>query len=498
MRTGLARHASRALRIFAIAFAAILALPVGAQPTVATLLKDGRVLLTSDPNFHLDIYDRDPRSLSERLIGWLSGDRPPRPEAAAGPQEMLHAVLFDPATDGFSYTSAMAAPKLDYPSVVLSDGRVIFAGGQTLAAKGPAPAPESFDPETGEFETIESLRGFTAFCTPALLQDGKVLIVGGWSHAERAVVYDPATGRTKVVGRTLQPRTNPVTVLLNTGKVLIFGGESSIESPTTPSAELYDPKTESFSSAGNFPYGWIPYSATTLRDGRVFIVGGEGGNTEHSIIPPAGIEEIYDPVAGKLVPTLHTTVARWHPLNVMLKDGTVLLVGGYGKFKWLATPRSLDTAEIYDPEDNTFRETGGLPRDLADFRGNGNEKLTLLQNGKVLYTAFAIRHPYTAALYDPLSRNFEAIEGMTYGAASGPVVELRDGRVLLVSFGTAGGGSGFIRGQPTGTSATSMAQELNRTMEIFNPRNSLFETIPVCLTEPASWTQTIRNALHIR
>ena len=385
----------------------------------------------------------------------------------------------------------MAAQKQDYTSLVLPDGRVIFTGGRKLGPTDPAPAPESFDPETGEFDTIESLRGLTAFCTPTLLQDGKVLMVGGWARAERAVVYDPTTGRTKLVGRTLQPRTNPVTVLLNTGKVLIFGGEDSI----TSSAELYDPKTESFSSAGNFPDEWIPHSATTLRDGRVFIVGGEGGNTEHSIIPPPGIEEIYDPVLGKLVPTPHTTVARWHPLTVMLKNGTVLLVGGYGKFKWLSTPRSLDSAEIYDPEDNTFRETGGLPPEVADFRGNPNEKLTPLQNGQVLYTAFSSSHPYTAALYNPLLGTFQALEGMSYHAY--PVVELKDGRVLLFSPRMAGG-YGWMGNHMTGIQTSSMAQELGKTASIFNPNNGIFEPIPVCLTEPVSWTRTIRNALHLR
>ncbi|MGC2494413.1 kelch repeat-containing protein, partial [Candidatus Binatus sp.] len=465
MRTRLARRASRTTRIFVMAFAAILTLPVGAHPMVTTVLKDGRVLLTSDPNFHAEGYDRDPRSWSARLIGWLEGDRPPRPEAAMGPQETLNAVLFDPATERFSYAGAMAALKQDYTSLVLSDGRVIFTAGRKLGPKDPAPAPESFDPETGEFETIESLRGFTAYCTPTLLQDGRVLMAGGWDQP--AVVYDPATGSTKVIGHSLQGMLNPVTVLLKNGKVLIFGSSSS--------AEVYDPRSESFSSVGNFPENWAPSSAVTLRDGRVFIVGGEGGAGEHAIVPPQGVEEIYDPVKGKLVPTPHTTVARWHPLTVMLKDGTVLLVGGYGNPKSNWPSRSLESAEIYDPEDNTFRETGSLPSELADFRGNGNEKLTLLQNGQVLYTGVSISHPYTAALYDPLSGKFEALEGMSYAAS--PVAELKDGRVLLFPPGMAGG-YGWMGTHMTGIQASSMAQELSKTALIFNPKNRLFESIP--------------------
>ena len=482
------RLARRAIRIFVMAFAAILTLPVGVQPTVTTLLKDGRVLMTSDPNFHAEIYDRDPRSWSERLIGRLRGDRPPSPEAAMGPQETLHAVLFDPATEGFSYTGAMAALKQDYNSLVLPNGRVVFTGGRKLGPNDPAPAPESFDPETGKFETIESLRGLTAYCTPTLLQDGKVLMVGGFGRpADPAVVYDPSTGRAKVVGRPLQNRLNPVTVLLKNGKVLIFGGSSS--------AELYDPHSESFSSAGNFPDNWAPSSAMTLRDGRVLIVGSQGGAGEHAVVPPQDVEEIYDPVSGKLVPTPHTMVARWNPLTAMLKDGTVLLVGGYGNPKSNWPSRSLDSAEIYDPDDNAFRETGGLPPELADFRGNGNEKLTPLQNGQVLYTAFPSPHPYTAALYDPVSGTFETLEGMSY--AAGPVAELKDGRVLLFPLGMAGG-YGSMGTHMTGIQASSMAQELSKTALIFNPKNRIFESIPVCLTEPASWTQAIRNALHGR
>ena len=46
---------------------------------------------------------------------------------------MVDAVLFDPTTRKFSYTSAMKVPSEAYTSVVLQDGRVFFSGVGTFS-----------------------------------------------------------------------------------------------------------------------------------------------------------------------------------------------------------------------------------------------------------------------------------------------------------------------------------------------------------------------------
>ncbi|MCM2315410.1 MAG: hypothetical protein NDJ92_09705 [Thermoanaerobaculia bacterium] len=117
--------------------------------------------------------------------------------------------------------------------------------------------------------------------TATLLQDGRVLIVGGLDEAT-AEIYDPSTRRFSPTASMRARRWLHTATLLPDGKVLIAGGRSSIppEVLTAPT-ELYDPVTRAFSRAGNHASpGTLDRSggplwprANLLPDGRVLIIG---------------------------------------------------------------------------------------------------------------------------------------------------------------------------------------------------------------------------------
>jgi hypothetical protein len=60
------------------------------------------------------------------------------------------------------------------------------------------------------------------------------------------------------------------------------------------SAELYDPKTGTFSPTGSMATARHLYTATLLLDGRVLVAGGSNGNDAGDLASA----ELYDPKTG--------------------------------------------------------------------------------------------------------------------------------------------------------------------------------------------------------
>ena len=80
------------------------------------------------------------------------------------------------------------------------------------------------------------------------------------------------------------------------GRVLVAGGNDAQYRPYA-SAELFDPKTGTFSPTGSMhdPRAW--YTATLLADGRVLVAGGDSENWAYDG-PFNASAEIYDPATG--------------------------------------------------------------------------------------------------------------------------------------------------------------------------------------------------------
>jgi hypothetical protein len=116
--------------------------------------------------------------------------------------------------------------------------------------------------------------------TATLLQNGKVLIAGGYGHSgeylSTAELYDPLTGTFALTGEMTAPRAGQTAILLNDGDVLLAGGVTTgwvfLET-----AELYDPDKNTFASTGNMSVARESHTATLLKDGTVLITGGHRG-----------------------------------------------------------------------------------------------------------------------------------------------------------------------------------------------------------------------------
>ena len=183
-----------------------------------------------------------------------------------------------------------------------------------------------------------------------------------------AELYDPASGTFTLTGSLNTERTGHSATVLQNGKVLVVGGYNFANGglPTLASAELYDPATGLFSSTGSLGTSRTSFSATLLTNGKVLVAGGMD-TTNGSEATTLASAELYDPVAGTFSPTGSLNTARSAPAT-LLSNGDVLIVGGDSLSSGV-----LASAEVYDPNTGIFTVTGALNVE------RDNHSVTLLQ-----------------------------------------------------------------------------------------------------------------------
>jgi N-acetylneuraminic acid mutarotase len=123
--------------------------------------------------------------------------------------------------------------------------------------------------------------------TATLLPNGKVLIVGGLGHVANAMMpvslsstelYDPSSNSWSPSGALAVAREFHTATLLPTGKVLVAGGEEggTKSNHAIASTYLYDPSSNTWSSAGSMVHSRYDHTATLLPGGKVLVAGGAG------------------------------------------------------------------------------------------------------------------------------------------------------------------------------------------------------------------------------
>ena len=193
--------------------------------------------------------------------------------------------------------------------------------------------------------------------TATLLEDGRVLVIGGQTRATdgaypplppppgvvSAEIYDPSTGRWSPTSPMSNSRTHHDAVMLEDGRVLVAGGltdEFTLDGATgdphyvfpIASAEVYDPSTEMWSGVGDMPEETVDLIGTQnnspavmlemLEEGKVLAVGGLG--------PSAALFDASSgrwAAAGEALSPEHRT-RQWHT-SIVLRNGRVLYIGGW-------------------------------------------------------------------------------------------------------------------------------------------------------------------------
>lgn len=341
--------------------------------------------------FHSDTLLLDGRVLS---AGGFDGSR-------LGPPVLNAAELYDRSSDTWMRTGNLTAARAAHVAVRLEDGRVLVAGGLTNGPPPPAPplvlaSAELYDPASGTWRPTGSMAFPREDASITLLTDGRVLVAGGSTGGPAgtprasAELYDPASGTwARAVDMSIA-RVDQIAVLLDSGNVLVAGGRGPMGA--LASSEIYDPNADAWAPAADMTQVREDHVATLLDDGRVLVSGGDASMTER-----LASAEVYDPSTDSWDPVENDmTDPRVDHISVRLGDGTVLVAGG------IASPDApTASADLYDPTTNRFTPAGRMTV------MRGGPEATLLEDGTVLITGGLVRGGQAIATtdsYSPVSR----------------------------------------------------------------------------------------------
>ncbi len=288
------------------------------------------------------------------------------------------AELYDPAKGAWSTTSSPLYPRFNHIAELLPSGQVLVASGYISPGYLTATA-EIYDPSAQTWSRTGSLATGRQFHLSARLKDGRVLIAGGlgmngkgsFQALDSAEIYDPSTGTWASAGSMSTPRWAHAVTTLRDGRVLVAGGSNSTmgSAPSLGTAEIYDPASNTWSPAASLNAGRQAHRAVLLPNGQVMVTGGVGAGG-----CLAGTE-LYDPMADRWTTSAPMSAGRSGFSLTLLPNGRVLAAGGSGGNGCAA---ALDTAEVYDPDLQTWSPAGNL------VQARWSSASALLPDGKVL------------------------------------------------------------------------------------------------------------------
>ena len=237
---------------------------------------------------------------------------------------------------------------------------------------------------------------------------------------------------------------------LRDGNIFICGGQNSQD--VLSSCELFNVKNQTFTKIGNMYAERLGHASVLLKDNRVLIIGGSYTDV---------FCEIYNPTTNTFTLCQSGLINDRASFSAnLLPDGKVIVFGGFvlGGLGEEEDVNSLQSTEIYNPTTDSF--SYGPKMRVKRF---GHASTTLL-DGRILITGGGDenrRSSTSTEIYDPSTDTFVDGPKMLIPRKFHSSSLLDDGRVLV-----SGG----------------MIDDAERTTEIYDPTTNSFTMGPDLLT----------------
>jgi N-acetylneuraminic acid mutarotase len=286
--------------------------------------------------------------------------------------------IYNPADQTTQFTGSLAMGAGASSGTLLNDGRVLVIGGYNSTYQWLSRA-EIYTPSLGTWEEVSPMFSHGTSHTATKLRDGRVLVVGGCYgsglHSDSVEIFDPTTNTWEATASLSRKRCGHTATLLADGQVLIVGGDGHTGFGFENSAEIYDPTNRTWKTTGSMAQTRTLHQATLLADGRVLVVGGMKADNGRNI--PLNTAEVYNPSTGLWSSAGSMSQSRILHTVTLLPNGKVLVIGGMNSYEGPAESY-LSSVEVYDPTNNQWQQVAPLsvPR--------RSHTATLLEDGRVL------------------------------------------------------------------------------------------------------------------
>ncbi|AXR69133.1 Kelch repeat-containing protein [Leptospira mayottensis] len=239
-------------------------------------------------------------------------------------------------------------------------------------------------------------------------------------------------------------RSGATGITLNDGKIAFIGGEENLN-PISDRVEFFNPNGFVWNQISSLNYGREYHQSTVLRNGDVLITGGYDNMDLISTV------ERFD-----------TNTNTWNyvaPMNqqralhrtILLLDGRVLAVGGNSN-----NENVVSGAEFYNPNLNTWTQTNAMNFFRSQFT------LTHLNDGRVLAAGGLGSNAVLSSVevFDPNTNTWSLLAPLNQPRFEHSSILLADGRLLVA------GGQYFINGN---------SNNYLDSMEIYDPTTNIWK-----------------------